>query len=174
MLLRAIGDLYAYGDEATRRLLQTSDGLTAAEWELPAEPRQVSIQGTLLHVLETQRRWLNWWSGASTDWRSALLMARLDPAMFPDGASLLPVCDAMAADQMTFLRALSESDLERVYISRLNDGTEIRPVLWQMMLHVANHGTQHRSQAASMLTAHGRSPGDLDLGFYFDRRRQDG
>jgi uncharacterized damage-inducible protein DinB len=37
-----------------------------------------------------------------------------------------------------------------------------------MMVHVANHGTQHRSEVAAMLTAFGRSPGDLDALYFFD------
>jgi uncharacterized damage-inducible protein DinB len=32
-----------------------------------------------------------------------------------------------------------------------------------MLIHVVNHGTQHRSEAAALLTSEGRSPGELDM-----------
>jgi uncharacterized damage-inducible protein DinB len=36
-------------------------------------------------------------------------------------------------------------------------------VLWHCLLHVVNHGTQHRSEAAAILTGYGYSPGGLDF-----------
>jgi uncharacterized damage-inducible protein DinB len=39
-----------------------------------------------------------------------------------------------------------------------------------MLVHVVNHGTQHRSEAAALLTAAGRSPGELDLINYAEER----
>jgi hypothetical protein len=38
--------------------------------------------------------------------------------------------------------------------------------LWQCLAHVVNHGTQHRSEAAMVLTHWGQSPGELDLIYY--------
>jgi hypothetical protein len=35
--------------------------------------------------------------------------------------------------------------------------------MWQLLDHVMNHSTRHRAAAAALLTAAGRSPGDLDL-----------
>ena len=46
--------------------------------------------------------------------------------------------------------------------------------LWQMLAHLANHGTQHRSEAAALLTAVGRSPGDLDMIFYAEEIAREG
>jgi uncharacterized damage-inducible protein DinB len=43
-------------------------------------------------------------------------------------------------------------------------------LVWQTIVHVINHDTQHRSEAAQLLTAYGQSPGDLDISYYLHQR----
>ena len=43
--------------------------------------------------------------------------------------------------------------------------------LWQQMIHLVNHTTQHRSEVAAVLTRLGRSPGWLDFLLYVDEQQ---
>ena len=45
--------------------------------------------------------------------------------------------------------------------------------VWQMLVHVVNHGTQHPAEAAALLTPEGRSPGELDLINYAEAQAGD-
>ena len=49
--------------------------------------------------------------------------------------------------------------LTDAFVAYRYDGVPV----WQMLVHVVNHGTQHRAEAAALLTSQGRSPGELDL-----------
>ena len=62
-----------------------------------------------------------------------------------------------------FLAGLTDDDLQRIVHYRTTKGVQGENPLWQLLLHVVNHGTQHRAEAAIMLTQHGCSPGDVDL-----------
>jgi uncharacterized damage-inducible protein DinB len=60
------------------------------------------------------------------------------------------------------VNGLTDADMARVYGNARPNGHVERLRLSTMMLHVANHGTQHRSEAAAMLTGFGQSPDQLD------------
>jgi uncharacterized damage-inducible protein DinB len=42
-------------------------------------------------------------------------------------------------------------------------GVNYETILWQVLVHVVNHGTQFRGEAGGLLSQYGQSPGDLDL-----------
>jgi uncharacterized damage-inducible protein DinB len=78
------------------------------------------------------------------------------------------------------LRARWEAEWATVdaWLQTLTDGSianvrEGVPV-WQLLVHVVNHGTQHRAEAAALLTAEGRSPGELDLFDYAEEQADGG
>ena len=51
-----------------------------------------------------------------------------------------------------------------------HQGVEFERVLWQILAHVVNHGTQHRAEAALLLTEMGYSSGDVDLIYFLAER----
>ncbi len=65
-----------------------------------------------------------------------------------------------------FLARLKDEDLLRVVSYKNTKGRPLAYPLWQLMAHVVNHGTQHRAEAAAMLTELGHSPGDVDLVYF--------
>jgi uncharacterized damage-inducible protein DinB len=77
------------------------------------------------------------------------------------------------ADLETFLQGLTDEELDTVLAYKDSAGTAHRRVLWQLMLHVGNHGSYHRAETAMALTAMGQNPGDLDY-LYFEMAREAG
>jgi uncharacterized damage-inducible protein DinB len=49
--------------------------------------------------------------------------------------------------------------LDEAWLGRDDEGVPFAG----MLRHLVNHGTQHRSEAAALLTQAGHSPGDLDM-----------
>jgi uncharacterized damage-inducible protein DinB len=69
-----------------------------------------------------------------------------------------------------YIDDLTDEILTGTFQYKTTSGKVMENVFWQAMAHVVNHGTQHRSEAAALLTGFGRSPGDLDLIIFLRER----
>ena len=152
--------LFDYSYWARDRLLAVMQGMSEAEYGRSNGFTYGSIRGILTHCLDAEESWRCRFQGMpDTD--------VLPEALVPTPAALAERWQAEEAHMRAFLAGLTDVDLTRAVVWRRPDGSERRvPSLWLSLAHVANHSTQHRSEAAEALTLVGRSPGDLDLGLY--------
>jgi uncharacterized damage-inducible protein DinB len=159
-MLEVIRDLYAYSDWANTRILEKAEQLTPEQYTT-ADNVCDSIRDTLVHTASAQGLWLERWRASSRPefW---------DPAEFPDVAALRTRWEEVEEATSAYIARLGEPDLARV-VSYVNfQGETWAYPLWQQLLHQVNHATQHRSEAALLLTQFGYSPGWLDFLVFVD------
>jgi uncharacterized damage-inducible protein DinB len=167
VLAEALRTYYGYNRWATERVLDATSGLPPEQLHLQGNAGRGSIHETLVHLIGAQRRWLSWWDGSLS--AEAAYNMPLDPTDYPDVASLKRLWAEVERQTLAFVAGLKDEDPDRVYGFDLPNGQRWEMALWGMMLHVANHGVQHRAEVAAMLTGFGHSPGDMDLIFYLQR-----
>ena len=161
-MLEGIRDLYAYSAWANARILDTAAQLTPEQFTSLGDGFD-SIRDTLVHMASAQWLWLE-------RWRDRSPRELWDPAGFADIAELRSRWEAVEVATSEYVATLREPDLARV-VSYVNfQGERWAYPLWQQLLHQVNHATQHRSEAALLLTRLGYSPGWLDLLVYVDER----
>lgn len=162
-MLALMQRFYEYDAWATDRVLSAAAEATAEQFASEVVRGQPSIRETLVHLFAAHRVHLDWWSGALSGEES--WARRFAPGDYQDLKAVRAFRGELERDTTAFLETLAgDGALERVLTRTVGDpSTEVRSPLWESMLHVANHSTQHRSEVALMLTALGHSPGDLDL-----------
>ncbi|MBI4611583.1 MAG: DinB family protein [Candidatus Rokubacteria bacterium] len=153
--------LFEYTRWANRRLFDQVAALPAAEAEraIGTQFSVPTLKGMLAHILGAEVTWLKRWQG---EFPSSLLSGK----DFPDLASLRVRWDEHDARMEAFLASLTETDLAREIHYRNTEGKPFRLPLWALLHHVANHGTHHRSEVATMLTIVKGSPPDTGLVTY--------
>lgn len=148
--------LYRYNQWATARIFHAAANLTPEQFAASASFPHGGLRGTLVHALFAEWIWRKRWEGESPT-------QRFTPADFPTVESLRARWLEEEGRLMSFVSNVEEERLNRSFDYKTTAGIPHTQILWQVMAHVVNHGTQHRSEAAAMLTDLGYSPGDLDL-----------
>ncbi len=147
--------LYDYNHWANEQILSAVDKGGDIQFITPAQYGR-SIRDIMVHVMSAEWIWLSRWNGVSPT-------SPLGPEEFQTVAAVRERWQQELEHQQAFLAELSDGDLGRIVHYKTTRGQEREHPLWLMMAHVVNHGTQHRSEAAALLTGYQHSPGDLDL-----------
>jgi uncharacterized damage-inducible protein DinB len=156
MRVTDLRELFDYNDWANERILRAADNLTAEQFVAPTRFPGGSLRGCLLHVVNALRFHLAGWQGlpAPPDRKAAEC---------PDVGTLRTLWSREDAALRAFLATLTDADLDQPRsLTFTREGILATAPLWKMLVHNVNHSTQHRSDAAQILTDLGHSPGDLD------------
>lgn len=155
--------LFQYNQWANARILNAASGVTLEQFLAPASYPHGGLRSTLTHALSAEWVWRKRWEGDTPS-------GHLKPDEFPTFAALHSRWLEEENLLMKFVHAQTDDDLNEAFQYATLDGQARENVLWHAMTHVVNHGTQHRSEAAAMLTDMGRSPGDVDMILFLRER----
>lgn len=166
MNLQSIDTLYDYHFWANRRILDAGAGLSHEQFLTSPGHGLESLRAILAHCIDAEGGWRTLWEAGTTEGFEAV---RADD--FPTFDALAQRWAQEEQSLRAYLAGLTDADLTGYVRYHAHDGTPRQRILWHTLWHLVNHGTQHRSEAAAILTGYGRSPGDLDFTVFLNTRR---
>ncbi len=158
--LEALRTHFDYTAWASSRLVNAASSLSAEELTRDFHTADHSILGTLVHIYAADRIWLGRILGNP-------------PAKFinPEQDMHLTVLQndwpVLHKRWKDWASSLAEDSLGTKFSYKDLKGNPHETPLWQISLHVVNHGTHHRGQVSGFLRVMGHAPPPLDLIAYY-------
>lgn len=100
-----------------------------------------SVRSQILHLIDVDDAWFSDISGG-------MPAENVDPLENKDREKIRTRWDAVEQRMRKYLGELKD---EMLFIKPIADGEDKELLLWQVLLHVANHGTDHRAQILRLL-----------------------
>ncbi len=145
--------LFDYLYWVNHRLLDAAEPLSLEELTRAPIDTPRDLRATLVHELDVEWSWR-----LSLQGRLSEATDDLDPARYPDTAAIREHWLRDEEEMRAWLDGLTDDDVSADAHSELTNAE--RP-LWQYLLHIVFHGAQQQADAAALLSAAGRSPGDI-------------
>ena len=114
-----------------------------------------AVRDQILHLISCDTTWFSGLQGVE-------IPEDLNPADFPDRASIRAHWDKVEEMMRGYLAELRDDML----FDKPLEGEDKDLILWQVLLHVANHGTDHRAQLLRLLNDLGVKTEYQDYIFY--------
>jgi uncharacterized damage-inducible protein DinB len=148
-----------YNAWASQRLLEAAAQLAPEELTRDFHTSDKSVLGTLLHVFASERVWFSRLQGP-------VRTTFLDPGE-DSLARLREAWPPVHQDWKNWAATLTDQQALGELSYRDMRGNPYSQPLWQVVLHVVNHGTHHRGAVSGFIRAMGHTPPPLDLIAYY-------
>lgn len=147
---------FHYTTWADNLLLEAAGKLDPAilDKEFPS-PSINTIRGALVHMLGAHMVWLSRLQG----------IPRGFPPLtdYPTLAAIKADWDTVHAQLETYIGGMDDATLASKLTYRTSDGTEHTNTVSLLVLHIINHGMDHRVACSAFCALSGSDPGDLNI-----------
>jgi uncharacterized damage-inducible protein DinB len=149
-----------YNYHADQQILHLLERLTAEQLHAQASISHATPFDLARHMLDAE------WS-----WRLFALGGPGQQYLWevedvPDLPALLRFLPAERDRMLTYVRSLSDSDLGRVVdFGTAQGGAPKHATVWQILLHIVNHSTHHRSELSRCLEAAGHPIDEAEIDY---------
>ena len=159
--LEMIRRFYAYNSWATGHLIKSIKKLREEEVTAPGCSGNGSIRETMAHLLSTQWGWFCWFDKSKSAQESISL--RITAKDITGEGNLSQRWDEIDRQTNACLEKLSEAEVNEIWSTSLPNGFTMSLPLWQLLMHVANHGTHTRAQVVAAIRRFGYVPGSYEF-----------
>ncbi|HZY44128.1 MAG TPA: DinB family protein [Anaerolineae bacterium] len=163
MKIGEIHTLFDYNYWANQRILTTCAKVTHDQYLASGTFPYISLRGTLIHILDAEQIW-------RVRCQQAAEASEITELEFPTLSALVALWRKEESAMRTYLASLIDSDLATFVGYKAGNGEPRSRVLWHILIHILIHGSQHRSEAAAILTSFKQSPGDIDFTMYLNTK----
>ena len=143
--------LFAYTAWALNRIFEAVAALPAEQLMKDMQSSHQSIHGTLVHIVASEKLWLERWNGNPSP---AYMKAEEAPTL----EKLREVWNAVGFGIAEFVAGMTDRKLQEVFEMKTSDGQPHKHLYWQTMLHLVDHCTFHRGQVIAMMRQQGVKP----------------
>jgi uncharacterized damage-inducible protein DinB len=162
-----------YNDWADARLLAACTRVSPEQYVAPASYGHGGLRATMVHILDNswqQRITLQGYYREPLADEAAYDATELHEDALPTFAMLHERWLIEQRELRAYLDTLTEETLNSM-IRYVIPGAIRERVVWHILVDLILHATQHRSEAAALLTGYGQSPGDFDFTMFMNERR---
>src|SRR5512133_2042863 len=157
--------LFDYNDWADARTLAACARVSPEQYAAPTSYGRGGLRATMVHILDNlwqQRITLQGYYREPLADEAAYDATELHEDAFPTLDALRERWTIEQQEMRAYLDTLTEETLNST-IRYVIPGVVRERVVWHILMEVTIHATQHRSEAAALLTSYGQSPGDFDF-----------